>query len=178
MASPKTYFISDLHLGHENIVKFSYRYRKGSNVDEHDEWLIDAINSVVHPKDNLWMLGDVSWGRPGTLDKPGDGWHHLSKIGRINGTKNLILGNHDDMGIEAYTQYFNVIRGFCEYKGIWLSHAPIHPEELRGNANAHGHVHENTIDDPRYLNVCVEENMKLYGVPVVQYQDLLIRSRQ
>ena len=49
-----------------------------------------------------------------------------------------------------------------------MSHAPIHPNELRGRFNLHGHVHQNSITlpdgslDDRYINCCVEMS---YGIP-------------
>ena len=40
---------------------------------------------------------------------------------------------------------------------IICSHIPIHPLELhRFKLNVHGHMHQNVLDDPRYLNVCME----------------------
>ena len=45
---------------------------------------------------------------------------------------------------------------FVKYKEFWLSHAPIHPEELRDRINIHGHVHYKNIDDARYFNVSCE----------------------
>ena len=59
--------------------------------------------------------------------------------------------------------------GLYKYKEFWLSHAPIHPCELRGKRNIHGHVHQNHVMDEhhkrdnRYINVCVENTD---GAPV------------
>ena len=45
------------------------------------------------------------------------------------------------------------------YKGIWLSHCPIHPLELRGReGNAHGHLHLEKLNDKRYFNVNIDVN--------------------
>ena len=121
-------------------------------------------------------------GKPGTVDNRGIGWYNISKVGRLNGTKKVILGNHDDMPIEAYRQYFQVMRGMFRYKGIWLSHPPIHPTELRGKKNIHGHTHSiemmngNNVDE-RYLNVCVEANLKYHGSPAVEYSELMKRFK-
>lgn len=41
-------------------------------------------------------------------------------------------------------------------KKFWLSHCPLHPEELRGRLNIHGHVHTNSVRDQRYINVSFE----------------------
>tara|TARA_R110000765_G_scaffold367491_2_gene457637 strand:- start:742 stop:972 length:231 start_codon:yes stop_codon:yes gene_type:complete len=49
------------------------------------------------------------------------------------------------------------IHGLVKYKGIWLSHAPIHESELRGKFNVYGHSHTASIDDDRYLCVSCEQ---------------------
>jgi calcineurin-like phosphoesterase family protein len=74
-----------------------------------------------------------------------------------------VLGNHDIFPISEYQKYFTKIHGLTKYKGFWLSHAPIHSEELRGKINIHGHVHNKIIVDPRYRSVCVEA---LNGKPI------------
>ena len=149
----KVYFISDLHLGHDNILLFERDYREGEDIEEHDQWLIDSWNSIVTAKDIVYVLGDVAWTRAG-----------LNKLKQLKGNKNLIMGNHDKYFVDEYmAQGFRVRPGVMKYKEFWLSHAPIHPAELRGLKNIHGHVHENTLDDPRYINVCVEP---LDGTPM------------
>lgn len=173
----KVYFTSDLHFGHKNLLNFSPK-RGGIDSESHDEWLIEEINKVIHKRDILWILGDVAFGNPGTKEKPREGWYHLSKVGQLHGTKKLVLGNHDDMPIEAYQQYFQEIFGFKGYKGLWLSHAPIHPNELRDRLNVHGHVHHHTIPDNKYYNVCVEENMIRTGTPVVSLDKILLDAKQ
>jgi calcineurin-like phosphoesterase family protein len=32
----------------------------------------------------------------------------------------------------------------------------MHPQELRGKINVHGHMHRDAIQDPRYVNVNVD----------------------
>ena len=75
------------------------------------------------------------------------------------------MGNHDtDSGerqdilrmlIMLYK--INKVGSLYKYKNkFWLSHAPIHPQELRGLKNVHGHCHNNSIDDNRYINVSCE----------------------
>ena len=73
------------------------------------------------------------------------------------------MGNHDQFKLEEYQKYFYKIIWFTKYKGFWLSHCPIHPNELRDKPNIHGHVHQKTIKDRRYINVCVEA---LNGTPI------------
>ena len=53
-------------------------------------------------------------------------------------------------------EVFDEVHSLVKYKGTWLSHAPIHQDELRGCVNIHGHTHYHVIDDERYINVCSE----------------------
>jgi calcineurin-like phosphoesterase family protein len=87
----------------------------------------------------------------------------LIALGNLRGRKILIKGNHDDMTSTALqTSVFEEIHGIIKYKGMWLSHAPIHPVELRGKKNVHGHTHMKSVRtwygtlDKRYYNTCVD----------------------
>lgn len=141
------YMISDLHLGHKNIIKFAGRERGGcTTIEEHDSWIVEMWNSVVNKNDVVYVLGDVAFTREG-----------LSLVRKLKGQKHLIMGNHDAFPIREYFDYFSIIRPSpFSYKGYWLSHCPIHPQELRGRKNVHGHVHNNPVPDSRYISVCVE----------------------
>jgi calcineurin-like phosphoesterase family protein len=149
----KKYVISDFHFGHKNILKYSGEFRGGSTSEEHDEWLINQVNSVLKKNDLLYVLGDVAMEREA-----------LHKMKRIRaGNRILVRGNHDIYDTKEYLEYFSTIQGMISYKGtFWLTHCPIHPNELRGRYNIHGHVHQNSIDNSRYINACVEMT---YGVP-------------
>lgn len=149
----KVRFIGDLHLGHKNITKFSGPERGGiTNSDDHDLWIIEQWNSVCTKNDLIWVLGDVC------MDKS-----KLPLLKKMKGVKHLILGNHDEFTLETYAPYFNKIHGFLKYKGMWLSHCPVHPDELRGKINIHGHCHNKPINDPRYVCVSVE---RVQGMPL------------
>ena len=70
------------------------------------------------------------------------------------------MGNHAK---STLINYVNSIHGMVKirnkkYGDIFLTHCPIHPIELdyRVKWNIHGHVHENTLNDKRYINVCAE----------------------
>jgi len=148
------YVISDLHLGHKNILKFAGRYRAWADtVVEHNHILLARINSVCRDKrDLLYILGDVAFSI-----------EDLDLLSELPCRKILVRGNHDRFQDGVYHKYFESIQGVIKYKGMWLSHAPIHPNELRGHINIHGHVHFNSIRnnytqalDKRYINACVE----------------------
>ena len=150
---PKIYTISDLHLGHKKILELSKGLRAGSNVEEHDQWIIDQWNSVITKRDCVYVLGDIAFGKPA-----------LEKTKQLKGFKKLILGNHDKFKASEYADAgFDIISSVHRFKKYWMSHAPIHPCELRGLMNIHGHMHNECVpNDHRYLNVCVE---KLNAVP-------------
>jgi calcineurin-like phosphoesterase family protein len=148
----RVYCISDLHFGHKKILQFSERWREGSTVEEHDEILVAKWNSVVGKRDLVFVLGDVAFSR--TV------FHTC--MPQLAGRKVLVRGNHDELQCGEYLQYFEDVRGIFKKNGHWFSHAPVHPAELRGCKNIHGHVHHNTVRDhyhevdERYINVCVE----------------------
>ena len=164
----KRWLISDLHWGHKNILKFSGPLRGGSTPEEHDEWLLNQINSVLNKNDVLYILGDVA------MDD-----ESLKKMRKIKaGNRILVRGNHDIGDTKKYLEYFQTVQGIISYKGtFWLTHCPIHPQELRGRINLHGHVHANSVlgpdgqPDPNYINCCVEMT---YGVPQ-SLDDLMLK---
>jgi calcineurin-like phosphoesterase family protein len=78
----KTFFTSDLHIGHVGVAKS----RGFSTTDEHDERIIANWNAVVGVSDEVWVLGDVALGAIA---------ESLPKVGRLNGRKFLVCGNHD-----------------------------------------------------------------------------------
>lgn len=74
----------------------------------------------------------------------------------------LVLGNHDTdaklrPSIHELAGVFCEIHSMYKHKEFWISHPPIHQDELRGKKNIHGHTHSHVLDDPRYLNVCLEQ---------------------
>lgn len=153
-----TFFTSDLHLGHKNIIKFEAEHRPFSSVEEMNEAIVDRWNRTVGVKDVVWVLGDVVFG----LD---NFWY----LDRLNGQKNLVLGNHDHYPKDKYLEKFRKVEGVAKFDSCILSHVPVHPNQLghRFRANIHGHLHSKrvqyvsateTYDDDRYINVAVEQN--------------------
>lgn len=157
------FFISDLHLGHKSAIVWSKDYREGSTIEEHDQILIDKINSIVHKRDTLYILGDVTF-KDNKL-------HMLHQLACRD--LRLVRGNHDVLPLTEYLKYFKEVYGIHKKHNMWLTHAPIHPQELRECINVHGHTHSNNITvadcngdfqyDRRYVNVSVES---LNGYPI------------
>jgi len=91
------WFTGDTHFGHENIIH--YTNRPYANAKEMDAAFIENWNSVVEPLDNVYHLGDLSFG-PRCKDII-----YIQRIVRkLNGVKHLILGNHDHQKPQWYNE--------------------------------------------------------------------------
>jgi len=147
----KTFLISDTHFGHSNILTFlddnGNNIRNFSCVEDMDEYMIDNWNRVVTKESKVYHLGDLTFSNKSLQ----------SIMPRLNGTKVLIKGNHDNLKLHQYAQYFKDVRAYHILDKFLLSHIPVHIDSReRWRANIHGHLHNNIIDDPKYINVSVE----------------------
>lgn len=147
----KTFLISDTHFGHGNILTFlnpdGTKVRDFSSVEEMNETMIENWNKTIGPQDKVYHLGDVLFTKK---------WLDLI-MPRLNGNKVLIKGNHDNLKLSQYAQYFKEVRAYWVLDKFVLSHVPLHPKSVtRWKANIHGHLHNNSLNDPRYINVSVE----------------------
>lgn len=151
-----TFITSDTHWGHAGVCKFlnedGSKLRPWDNYEEMDEAMVANWNSVVRPKDKVYHLGDVVINR-----------RAFPTLGRLNGDKVLIKGNHDLFRLEEYLPYFRDIRGFGTLDGFALTHVPIHTSNLgRWKGNWHGHLHSSVVHlpsgevDNRYMCLSVE----------------------
>ena len=141
------YLIADTHFGHKSIIVFENAYRPFASIEDHDRELVARWNATVGKKDTVWHLGDVFFGKD----------THLI-LGKLNGIKRLVLGNHDIYPYEIYTRYFTKIFGAAELRDCILTHIPVHQNQLewRYTTNIHGHLHSKVMDDSRYHCVSVE----------------------
>ena len=132
------FFTSDLHFGHKNIIK--YCNRPWSCAEDMDEGIIAYWNSVVAPNDIVYVLGDVVMGNVGV---------GVRNLGRLNGVKELIAGNHDakTRKMPSFQKYFCQIVDYLERKldgqHIVMSHYPMLSWNRSGHGSwmLHGHVH-------------------------------------
>ncbi len=144
----RPYFISDLHFGHRKVIEFEDNWRAKvldvSSIEEHDDTLVRRINSVVKKRDILFILGDLGFS--------------FERINDIKCEKRIHLGNHDGKSVLEYANLNHTkIMPCMGYKGNWISHIPIHPQEFyKKKLNIHGHVHSNVIPDERYVNLSIE----------------------
>lgn len=139
------WFISDIHGGHKNLIRWRQDF---STEEEHFELVKENYHKVVTKRDHVYFLGDIAFNQERLRDI--SGWVGKKKI--------LICGNHDTEHIHMrdLANAFDDVHSLLKYKEFWLSHAPIHSDELRGKTNIHGHCHNHLINDKRYVNVCLE----------------------
>jgi len=164
------YVISDLHLGHENIIK--YENRPFRDAEQMDEILINNWNNAVTESDTVYYLGDLTFGRLTEKDRLkasalSKNQQQLERMRRyadaLNGHIIWVKGNHLDPkgailsvrkevdGIE-FDMIHNPDRaneiGFWRTKNRWL---------------IHGHTHNKYPDkfpfidpDRHWVNACIE----------------------
>jgi calcineurin-like phosphoesterase family protein len=170
MYMPSVFLVSDTHFGHAGVCRFTRddgvtKLRPWDSPEEMDEHMVKVWNETVKPSDKVYHLGDVVINRKA-----------LSIMGRLNGDKVLIRGNHDIFRDDEYRQYFRELRAYHVMNGMILSHIPVHEASLgRFGTNIHGHLHANRVKmargvdaktgtvlysdkiDTRYQCVCVEQ---------------------
>ena len=106
----RVWFSSDLHLGHDNVIKLSKR--PFNSIEEMDETLIHNWNELVKPEDVAYILGDFAWRDVGKY------------ASRLHGNINLVLGNHDKRSqCEGhFCSVHDVMRAKVNGRFIFLSH--------------------------------------------------------
>ena len=87
------FYISDLHIGHENILRFDNR--PFADVNEMNNKLIENWNARVRSDDTVYILGDFIWAKESE-------WPSI--VGSLAGNKVLIRGNHDPKQFSAATR--------------------------------------------------------------------------
>ena len=85
----KIFFTSDHHFGHSNIIKFCKRPFK--DVEEMNEVLIERWNEKINPEDEVYHIGDFAMTKDNELV--------ANILDKLNGTKYLIVGNHEDAAL-------------------------------------------------------------------------------
>lgn len=132
-----SFFTSDTHWGHTNILQ--YDQRPFATIHEHDEALIERWNAKVGKGDVVYHLGDVAWRNRNGIDIN-------VLLSRLHGTKILILGNHDKgavaraKGWAKVTPYHEVtIAG--QMIALFHYRMVVWNRSHRGSWALHGHSH-------------------------------------
>ena len=163
-----TFFTSDLHFGHANIIK--YCNRPWESVQAMDEALISNWNQTVKHDDLVYVLGDVFFCE---AKRASEIMH------RLNGRKQLILGNHDKMirnqvPIQNLFEKIHPDLHADTIDGIYvvMCHYPLLTwnRAFRGSFMLHGHCHNTIPFDPtqRRLDVGVDAQ----GYAPIRWEDI------
>ena len=87
----KTFFTSDTHFNHKNIIK--YCNRPFQSIDEMNFVMVEKWNSVVSSRDTVYHLGDFALGDI----------HHFSRwASQLNGNIKILPGNHDHLWLKDF----------------------------------------------------------------------------
>lgn len=82
------YWIADLHLGHAKVAEI----RGFDSVRDHDEVILDQVSRLSADGDMLWILGDISSGKPDDEQRALDLLYTYCAS-----PMHLIAGNHDSV---------------------------------------------------------------------------------
>lgn len=149
------YYISDLHLFHENSIKFDNR--PFENINDMHETIRTKWNNKITNGDTVYILGDMSF--------RGKNEDLIAFISTLKGHKILVKGNHDDVSDYRYHQLYEEV---CDYKEIHdcvdgknyslvLCHYPIFSWKAMGKGSIllYGHTHNSEEDD--YYQKCLAD---------------------
>lgn len=171
------FFTADWHLFHHNIIKYCNRPFK--DIIQMQQRMVYKHNQVVEPKDTVWHLGDVS-----LLSSEFTG--RIRKwVNKFNGTKHLVLGNHDKWRATIYENVgFSTIHTvmWFERDGIkfYLAHDPATYTTIQNDPNTVllcGHIHQlfqHLLPEKRIINVGVD----VWNFEPVSYNTILDLLRQ
>jgi calcineurin-like phosphoesterase family protein len=149
------FFTSDLHLWHKNILRFSPDTRKVATMDDMLITLRNNWNAKVGHADQVWLLGDVSFGEPQAT---------FEYLQSLNGIKHLVYGNHDKMFKDSKTMQvvFSSVQDYKELtidkQLVVMSHYPMtHWNKSHyGSFMLFGHLHGSYTTDKRSMDIGID----------------------
>jgi calcineurin-like phosphoesterase family protein len=145
------WFTSDTHFGDPRVLRIDKRPFAG--LDEHDEALVAAWTARVAADDEVWHLGDFCLARP--AGRAG------ALLGRLSGTKHLIVGNNDGPATLQASGWASV-RTYAEIEvdghRLVLCHYPFRTWNNMGKGwiDLHGHSHGRLKPITRQIDVGVD----------------------
>jgi calcineurin-like phosphoesterase family protein len=169
-----TWVTSDLHFGHNNIMKFCPITRARYNDVAHmNEMMIKEWNDIVKPGDLVYILGDVAFMSGSDAGRI---------MNRLNGDKILIEGNHDRKTLMD-TTFRNAFKEVHKY--LWMTyngtqvimfHYPIAEWDQmhRGSVHLHGHLHGGTSGMEQFR--CIDVGMDSTGCIVISMEDAIAKA--
>lgn len=155
------YFTSDLHLGHENIIRLCNR--PFSSVEEMDATLIENWNQDIRQNDTVYILGDLMFRNK----RPPEDY-----LRQLKGKKHLIIGNHDRKRVKHcdLPQFFESVTNLNfisdGQRQMALCHYPMMSwPHMQKAYMVHGHIHANT-DAEYWPLIALNDRMLNAGVDV------------
>ena len=181
----KVWFTSDNHIRHKNIIKHCPQRAEAGGFDPEDleaqdKWLLDKWNATVGKKDLVYIVGDFTFMTTEWAKR---------YLGKMNGRKYLILGNHDK-STEHLQGYFKDITQMKEVQfkqknfpfldedfRVFLCHYAmvVWPSKHYGVVQVHGHSHGRLDDfnnESTDLRVDVGWDSTLGNYGLVSLEDL------
>jgi calcineurin-like phosphoesterase family protein len=145
-----TFFTADTHFGHKGVLAISRR--PFTDIDEHDEMLVQAWNGVVGPRDEVWHLGDFAMGSSPE--------RCAAVFKRLRGRKLLVRGNHDKPRVTGlpWHEVHDLVSRRIEGQRIIMAHYPMRawPGAWRGSIQLFGHTHGLLPDTSQSCDVGVD----------------------
>lgn len=182
-----TFFTADLHIGHENILKFG-RGAYHTSLEDMHQYIINVWNDIVGMDDEVYVLGDMFMGANKDVGSIAD------FTSRVRGTIHVVPGNHDNINIlNAALEFsvgYNVERDIVRRKikksraskghPFVLSHYPLMSwmGQSDGVPNLHGHCHNSVQFPGKMLDVGWDGgytiNETSYGKHIWSLSDVLM----
>lgn len=149
---PQVWFTADTHYDHKAMVKdaagrgwrhISSRTNGFKTLEEMNETLIEAWNTVVYPGDHVYHLGDFAFANAARIEEI---------LLRLTGQIHLVFGNHDKTIRQS--RFLKYLASAQDYKKIKvgdqkvvLCHYPLITWEgcHYGSWHLHGHSHGNLV---------------------------------
>jgi calcineurin-like phosphoesterase family protein len=166
-----TFFTSDTHFGHDNIMKYCRRDKfmtaeevalldaadrgeidqrkiriSPESIDRMNTAMIDNINAVVRENDVLYHIGDAFWGHEFEFAKA---IRQRIKCRTIH----HIWGNHDEPEVAGlFTSSEKYAEVVVDKQKIFLCHYPMRAwdKSHKGSWCLYGHVHGNNWEEDKY----------------------------
>ena len=146
------WYTADPHFNHSAIIKFCDRPFK--DVAQMDQALLHNLESCVTWDDDLYILGDFSFGGESSRS------YLQSCFDRIPDRKHLIVGNHDTKATFSlgWTSVQTLVEITDGDQKLVLCHYPMitFKDARRGALQLFGHVHKNWQGSHNTVNVGVD----------------------
>ena len=134
------YYIADTHFGDERVMRLAKR--PFGTVAEMNDTMVALWNSKVNVNDEVYIVGDFAF----------DNESAIGALARLNGTKHLIVGNHDKALSKQTLQRFKTISTITTLKdgdlSVTLCHYPLlsYENSVYDGYHVFGHIHNNPQD--------------------------------